>query len=91
MKIATTHLERRAFVYVRQSTAMQVHEHVESKQRQYGLAERAVALGWPRQAVEVVDDDQGVGSGKYDHFSSGKSDHSRSGKSGAPRKERRER
>jgi hypothetical protein len=32
-KLNRTHFERRAFVYVRQSTAMQVHEHVESKQR----------------------------------------------------------
>jgi DNA invertase Pin-like site-specific DNA recombinase len=58
-KIAATHLERRAFVYVRQSSAMQVHENVESKRRQYGLAERAVALGWPRNVVEVIDEDQG--------------------------------
>lgn len=55
----TTHLERRAYVYVRQSTAMQVHEHVESKQRQYALVERAVALGWNRGDVEVIDEDQG--------------------------------
>ena len=58
-KLTTTHLERRAYVYVRQSTAMQVHEHVESKQRQYALVERAVALGWKRGDVEVVDEDQG--------------------------------
>ena len=58
-KLATTHLERRAFVYVRQSTLMQVHEHVESKQRQYALVERAVAMGWRGGDVEVVDEDQG--------------------------------
>jgi DNA invertase Pin-like site-specific DNA recombinase/gamma-glutamylcyclotransferase (GGCT)/AIG2-like uncharacterized protein YtfP len=38
---------------------MQVHEHVESKQRQYALADRAVALGWDRRDVEIIDDDQG--------------------------------
>jgi DNA invertase Pin-like site-specific DNA recombinase len=58
-KLNRTHFERRAFVYVRQSTAMQVHEHVESKQRQYALVERAVMLGWNRGSIEVIDEDQG--------------------------------
>lgn len=58
-QVATSHLQRRAYVYVRQSTAAQVHEHVESTQRQYGLVERAVALGWAREQVEVIDEDQG--------------------------------
>jgi len=59
IKISELHLDRSAYVYVRQSTSAQVHEHVESKQRQYALAERAVALGWAPEAVEVVDEDQG--------------------------------
>lgn len=58
-KLNRTHFERRAFVYVRQSTAMQVHEHVESKQRQYALVERAATLGWSRGSIEVIDEDQG--------------------------------
>lgn len=58
-KIRAVHLERRAYVYVRQSTSAQVHEHVESTQRQYALAERAVRLGWSSAAVEIVDEDQG--------------------------------
>jgi len=58
-KISALHLERSAYVYVRQSTSAQVHEHVESKQRQYALAERAIALGWAPEAVEIVDEDQG--------------------------------
>jgi DNA invertase Pin-like site-specific DNA recombinase len=57
-KLSTTHFERRAFVYVRQSSAMQVHENVESKQRQYALVERALALGWNRADIEVIDEDQ---------------------------------
>lgn len=57
-KIRPLHLERQAYVYVRQSTPGQVHNNVESKQRQYALAERAVALGWNRTAVEIVDEDQ---------------------------------
>jgi DNA invertase Pin-like site-specific DNA recombinase len=58
-KLNRTHFERQALVYVRQSTAMQVHEHVESKQRQYALVERAAALGWSRNRIEVIDEDQG--------------------------------
>ena len=58
-KITDEHLRRRAIVYVRQSTQQQVLEHRESTARQYALAERAVALGWPRAAVEVIDEDQG--------------------------------
>jgi DNA invertase Pin-like site-specific DNA recombinase len=48
-----------AIVYVRQSTPQQVLEHRESTARQYALADRAVALGWPAAAVEVIDEDQG--------------------------------
>jgi DNA invertase Pin-like site-specific DNA recombinase len=58
-KILTTHLERRAAVYLRQSTLKQVHEHRESTARQYSLRERAVALGWTAEHVDVIDDDLG--------------------------------
>jgi DNA invertase Pin-like site-specific DNA recombinase len=58
-KITEGHLQRLAIVYVRQSTQQQVLEHRESTARQYALADRAVALGWPRSAVEVIDEDQG--------------------------------
>jgi DNA invertase Pin-like site-specific DNA recombinase len=58
-KLNQAHFERQAFVYVRQSTAMQVHEHVESRQRQYALVERAATLGWSRGSIEVIDEDQG--------------------------------
>lgn len=61
-KITSDHLARCAMVYVRQSTADQVANNHESRRRQYGLAERARALGWA--AVEVIDDDLGrSGSG----------------------------
>ena len=46
-KIAARHLERRAVVYVRQSTLGQLRNHPESTARQYALAERARELGWP--------------------------------------------
>ena len=58
-KITDEHLQRSAIVYVRQSTQQQVLEHRESTARQYALADRAVALGWPAAAVEVIDEDQG--------------------------------
>ena len=34
-------------------------QHRESKELQYNLADRAVALGWPRERVLVIDEDQG--------------------------------
>jgi excisionase family DNA binding protein len=59
-KIAATHLRRAAVVYVRQSSASQLERNRESTDRQYALVERAVALGWPRQAVRVIDADLGI-------------------------------
>ncbi len=58
-KISPSQLSRRAYVYVRQSTASQVFNNRESTKRQYALADRAAALGWPREAIEVVDEDLG--------------------------------
>lgn len=58
-KVTPRHLERLAMVYVRQSTPQQVLRHQESTRLQYGLVERAVSLGWPRERVVVIDDDMG--------------------------------
>ena len=58
-KIQSTHCDRIAFVYVRQSTPLQVMENRESTERQYHLRERAIELGWPSTRVEVIDEDQG--------------------------------
>jgi DNA invertase Pin-like site-specific DNA recombinase/DNA-binding MarR family transcriptional regulator len=58
-KIGPRHRDRLAAVYVRQSTAQQVHDHTESTRLQYGLAERAAALGWAASRVLVIDDDLG--------------------------------
>lgn len=69
-KLDLSQLERSAYVYVRQSTAAQVMEHRESTERQYALAERAEALGWPPEAVEIIDEDQGL-SGKTTEGRSG--------------------
>ena len=62
MKITPDHLARGAFIYIRQSTVDQLTNNHESRRRQYGLADRARALGWTD--VTVIDDDLGrSGSG----------------------------
>jgi DNA invertase Pin-like site-specific DNA recombinase/DNA-binding MarR family transcriptional regulator len=58
-KVQPWHRDRLAAVYVRQSTAQQVHDHQESTRLQYGLAERAVTLGWAPSRVLVIDEDLG--------------------------------
>ena len=57
-KITADHLVRRACVYIRQSTPVQVKYNLESKRRQYGLVDRARALGC--QDIDVIDDDLGI-------------------------------
>ena len=60
-KIGASHLSRAAYVYLRPA---QVEHNRESTQRQYALAARATALGWPAQRVIVIDEDLGLsGSG----------------------------
>ena len=58
-KLQAHHLERLAIVYVRQSTLQQVVEHQESTRIQYGLTERAQALGWHSERVLTIDEDLG--------------------------------
>jgi DNA invertase Pin-like site-specific DNA recombinase len=58
-KITTSHRARDAYVYVRQSTMLQVRVHTESLARQYDLRQRAVLLGWPAHQVVVIDEDLG--------------------------------
>jgi DNA invertase Pin-like site-specific DNA recombinase len=61
-KISPSHLQRAAYVYVRQSTGHQVRNHQESGRRQYALADRARALGFIQ--VVIIDEDVGrSGSG----------------------------
>src|ERR1700677_750135 len=59
IKVSASHLARTAYLYVRQSTLRQVMENTESTQRQYALRQRAVALGWPSEAIVTIDSDQG--------------------------------
>jgi len=59
MKVSTEHLQRAAYLYIRQSSLHQVLENTESTERQYALRRRAVALGWAEEQIVVIDRDQG--------------------------------
>jgi DNA invertase Pin-like site-specific DNA recombinase len=59
-KITAAHRCRTAAIYVRQSTLAQLERNTESTARQYNLVDRAVALGWPREAIVVIDADLGI-------------------------------
>jgi DNA invertase Pin-like site-specific DNA recombinase len=65
-KVKPSHHSRMAVVYVRQSSAAQVEHNRESTMRQYALAQRAAALGWPAERITVIDDDLGL-SGSSAH------------------------
>jgi DNA invertase Pin-like site-specific DNA recombinase len=59
VKVHARHLERDAYLYIRQSSMKQVLENVESTKRQYALRGRAMALGWTDDRMVVIDSDQG--------------------------------
>ncbi|WP_163671958.1 recombinase family protein [Adonisia turfae] len=59
-KIQPVHLNRKAYVYLRQSTMGQVRLNRESTERQYALKDRALALGWSEPLIEVLDGDLGL-------------------------------
>src|SRR3954467_2742361 len=56
-KIKPHHLERKAVLYIRQSSAYQVSNNLESQKLQYAMQARLRQLGW--HEVEIVDDDLG--------------------------------
>jgi DNA invertase Pin-like site-specific DNA recombinase len=58
-KIIDTHLQKIAYVYLRQSSMGQVRNHRESTERQYALQELARNLGWPVARIKVLDGDLG--------------------------------
>src|SRR5437867_12805925 len=59
LKVQAQHLERAAYLYIRQSSMRQVLENTESTKRQYALRGRAVSLGWREDQIIVIDSDQG--------------------------------
>jgi len=60
-KIRPEHQQRRAVVYIRQSSLQQVRDNLESQRLQYALVDRARSLGWSE--VEVIDVDLGMSAG----------------------------
>ena len=63
-KVKPAHVQRPAFVYIRQSSPAQVEYNRESTARQYALVETACQLGWAKEQVIIIDEDLGVsGSG----------------------------
>jgi DNA invertase Pin-like site-specific DNA recombinase len=65
-KVTAKHLQRTAYLYVRQSSLQQVIEHTEGRRRQYQLRERALRLGWPEEQIVVIDSDQGLSGATAD-------------------------
>jgi DNA invertase Pin-like site-specific DNA recombinase len=57
LKIQSQHLQRKAVLYVRQSSGYRVAHNLESQRLRYGMEERLRSLGW--QEIEVIDDDLG--------------------------------
>jgi DNA invertase Pin-like site-specific DNA recombinase len=58
-KMTALHLDRNAYVYLRQSTPGQVLHHQESTERQYALREKAREMGWNETSIRVLDHDLG--------------------------------
>ena len=59
-KVGAAHLQRAAYVYLRQSTPHQVVHNCESTEQQYGLVSKATNLGWPSRQIVVIDEDLGL-------------------------------
>ena len=66
IKVLSSHLQRDAYLYIRQSTIRQVFENTESTKRQYALRNRAVSLGWSIEQIQVIDSDQGHSGAERD-------------------------
>lgn len=64
-KIKPAHLQRIAYIYLRQSSQTQVETNRESTERQYALVNRAIELGWARDQIVIIDEDLGVSGAGY--------------------------
>jgi DNA invertase Pin-like site-specific DNA recombinase len=58
--VTAQHLQRKAIIYIRQSTPHQVLSNQESLRLQYALQQRALELGWRAEDIEIIDADLGV-------------------------------
>ncbi len=69
-KVTTKHLSRFAYLYIRQSSLKQIQCNQESTKRQYDLRNKAIALGWKIEQINIIDQDQGQ-SGSNSEFREG--------------------
>lgn len=67
--ITSVHLQKKAIIYVRQSTLTQVLVNQESLRLQYALQQRAQSLGWRAEDIEVIDADLGLTGASAQHRS----------------------
>lgn len=58
--VKSHHLDRKAIIYIRQSSPHQVLTNQESLKLQYALKQRAVDLGWHENSIEIIDADLGL-------------------------------
>src|SRR4051812_41542477 len=65
-RVSAAHRAKLAYVYVRQSSVGQVRQHQESTELQYRLVDRARLLGWPRERIQVIDEDLGCSGATSD-------------------------
>src|SRR5205807_1417064 len=65
--VSQTHLQRKALIYIRQSTPHQVLSNQESLRLEYALQQRAVDLGWRAQDIEIIDADLGMTGASASH------------------------
>src|SRR5262245_16528335 len=56
-KIRSEHLQRRALVYIRQSSPQQLYDHAEGRRRQFQMMDWAERVGWPKERIVVIDEE----------------------------------
>ncbi len=67
--VTAQHLQRKAIIYIRQSTPHQVLSNQESLRLQYALQQRALELGWRAEDIEIIDYDLGLTAAFASHRS----------------------
>ncbi len=65
-KIQKKHLQKPAYIYLRQSSMNQVRHNQESTERQYALRDKAMGFGWPANMIHILDGDLGLSGSQAD-------------------------
>ncbi len=65
--VTPQHLNRKALIYIRQSSPNQLLNNQESLQLQYALKQRALELGWSPANIELIDRDLGITASTAEH------------------------